>query len=751
MAAQLSSDDVTRRWSGWLESTGRTWGTEREVTVVDRSETNRGEEPARIFVHEVFVRADLVERRSLDLLLVALLQSTDQADSAQLVVVGPDDLRARAHSEESAGGLTIDEIPLSSTPAGLRADMALLRIDRTSRAREVAASVASLGRLLDYRHDVTASDAVAVAVLRRLEVLTSGPGVLVSLAGAVGRAAEPRGDGMYLLSATPLGLEAEVELRQGRLTVAVATMQSSRTIATPESVVGPRATQPSARMSSHRDIQRAPWQGGDYALVRVGQASAPRVDAAESLVRRRTEYALELEALGTTATQTAESSYSARAAAARQEARARQILAHVADHETEAAVELLAFGLAQPGALGALVDGVTAGVGSVADFWERRTVAQRVMADLAVGSEAQEIADAIRSRLGEQLDDLLHLKTQVGDWADLLPVVRPIVLELSDDLVPIIDSRQDGERFFSELIPDMRERVARATGVSIPAVRARGNPNLGTGKFIVQVDEIPRIEAVAEPGGYYTARPVDGDGGSREVAETHPVTGEPGRWLIEHHIGEPPADVLDDAGSGTPFTPAEYLAHRIERVARAHLRRHLGREEVQTQLDGWRTEDPVSVARALDGPVAGDRLMVLLQDLVAERVPISDWRTVLAAVETAGGIGTSLRVLHRAVRKRLRDVLPGPRSDAIFEVPTHLQVGLSSRAGADPAFETHDGDDGARARVELLGWVRRMVSQHGSVISLVARDAETREALAALVSTEHAVVTTFSADEVTVE
>ena len=110
-------------------------------------------------------------------------------------------------------------------------------IDRDGRSHDVAQSIASLGRLLDHAHDTDATRAVTQAVIRRLGVLTSGPGVAVPVVGTVGRVGESRKwDNLYLLTNAPLGLDDDVELRGGGLVISSPVMDPSRPVDAP----GPR-------------------------------------------------------------------------------------------------------------------------------------------------------------------------------------------------------------------------------------------------------------------------------------------------------------------------------------------------------------------------------------------------------------------------------------------------------------------------------------------------------------------------------
>ena len=81
-----------------------------------------------------------------------------------------------------------------------------------------------------------------------------------------------------------------------------------------------------------------------------------------------------------------------------------------------------------------------------------------------------------------------------------IPVVTPIVLEVSDALVPYVDSRQDGGKFLYELIPFMRDGLFVELGVRFPGVRARGNPSLPPGAYQIQLNEVPVVTGQATLG-----------------------------------------------------------------------------------------------------------------------------------------------------------------------------------------------------------------------------------------------------------
>ena len=180
----MSAEPIGDRWRRWLRGVGAA-GVERPVRAPAAARDLGG--PAELFLREVFVRAEPAERRELELLVVALLErnpSDGGGEPAELVVIGPDAVRAQTTGH--TGGIAATDLRLGPLGTGVRAvSLALVRVGRRTRSHDVASSVEDLGRLLDPTHDPVGTAAVAGAVVSRLEVLTAGPDVRVSVAGTV--------------------------------------------------------------------------------------------------------------------------------------------------------------------------------------------------------------------------------------------------------------------------------------------------------------------------------------------------------------------------------------------------------------------------------------------------------------------------------------------------------------------------------------------------------------------------------------
>lgn len=703
---------VAERWRRLLDQFGVLAVCWRLATHERVEQDLGGSTASQVGLREVFVRADPAQQRTLDLLCVALVERATDGGGAgahELVVFGPEAIRTQTMPNPS--GITVSDLRIGRAGPDLRSvSVILFRVTRRPRVRDIVASIEDLGRVLDYQHDVNGSAAVAQALLRRVEVLAATQGVQVSIAGVAHRSGDPSGGDTHqlLVGRDAAGsLVGHIEVRDGRV-VALAP-----------------------------DGGSALWREADFVLVRVGSPPA-RHGEVRSLHQLRREHALVESGLGP-GTASGEESYSSRAARVRQSARAEQIVRLAAAGDAAAARNEYRTALAEPGADGPLAEGLAGRIDTVRDYWLVDAAVREghddVPADLRAG------ADAVGERLGARLDRLLGLvqdSSRSSDSEMFIPVVTPIVFEISDALVPFVDSRQDGGRFLYDLIPAMRDRILAGMGVTVPGVRARGNPNLPPGGFQIQVDEVPAHAGWIEVGASYAIlTPEEGVQDQRtDLTNLHPVTGDRGLWLLAVVRDEP------DAGAER-LTTAEYLIHSIEVVIRAHLTRYLGPQEVLNVVDRWEEQgDQALVMATVPDEDARLRLTWVLQALVGDEVPITDGRRILEAVRDAGGITAPTRSLRQAVRARLRDQLPGPRAgNKVHRVPEELEAALLGRQDLPGVVVPGE------SRLRFQRWLRETVGLFGPAISLVTGSQDAREVVAGLARSEHRFVTTLSEDE----
>jgi hypothetical protein len=617
-----------------------------------------------------------------------------------------------------ASGLTVTDLRIGLSKRDLRSvSVILFRVQRRTYVGDIVTSIEDLGRALDYQRDVIGSNAVARAIIRRLETLRATQGVSVSIAGTAslsGDAPDVEAHYFFLGGGALSSITDEIEIRDGQL------------------------------VAIRSDGRADTWRGTDLIHLRIGRPDARR-SVYRSLAQLRREHQLaELGSGSDGKPNEKEESYSSRAARVNQAAKAERIVHLAVTGNAADARNVYRMALTQPGADGPLAESIADRITSMHDYWSVDAVLQDVEPDTHASAAA---ARSVRRRLAVRLDQLFGLcsssdRDPPGDppgfW---IPVVTPLVLEISDALVPLVDSRQDGGHFLYELIPKMRERISKSMGVNVPGVRARGNSYLRPGTYTIQVDEVPMLTGNVVLGAPVAvlAPPIGWEADQdAELVGVHPLTGERSLCLLkpdtsERHIEE------------ERLTPAQYLVNRVELVIRDNLNRLLGPQDVVGLIGEWGKQQGADlVASTLPNTDSQLRLTWILKALISDGVPITNWQAILEAVQGTGGMMEPLTVLRRAVRARLRDQVPGPWArDKVFRIPAELEAAIVGNRDKYGAVAP------GAARYEFQVWLRQKVRLSGPAISLVASSQDARELVAALARSEDRLITTFSEDELT--
>jgi type III secretion protein V len=231
-----------------------------------------------------------------------------------------------------------------------------------------------------------------------------------------------------------------------------------------------------------------------------------------------------------------------------------------------------------------------------------------------------------------------------------VPVVTPIVLEVSDALVPFVDSKQDNGRFLSELIPLMRDGLFVELGVRFPGVRVRGNSNLPAGAYQIQINEVPVVTGQVILGHVLVNDTPDRLKliGLTGIPTLNPSSRTSAAWVAAEH-----RETLEGAGL-TAWDPATYLVLHLSAVLRASAREFLGVQEAQTMLDQLEKAFPALVKEVVPKLVSPVKLTEILARLVEEEISIRDLRGVLQALAEHAQVETDGVMLTEHVRASLK-------------------------------------------------------------------------------------------------
>jgi len=263
----------------------------------------------------------------------------------------------------------------------------------------------------------------------------------------------------------------------------------------------------------------------------------------------------------------------------------------------------------------------------------------------------EEAGPAMETDLGTPMSSEPAPKEPMNPDSELfIPVVTPIVLEVSDALVPYVDSRQDNGKFLFELIPFMRDGLFIELGVRFPGVRARGNSSLPPGAYQVQINEVPVVTGQATLGHVLVNDTVDRLRlmNIQGFEAINPATRQPAAWVPEQH-----RDTLEAAGLTTWDVPGYIILH-VAAVLRRNAREFVGVQETQTMLEQLEKAFPAIVKEVIPKVVNVLKLTDILQRLVEEEISIRDLRGILQALAEYGQVEADNVMLTEHVRASQR-------------------------------------------------------------------------------------------------
>ncbi|QSQ28255.1 type III secretion system export apparatus subunit SctV [Pyxidicoccus parkwayensis] len=263
----------------------------------------------------------------------------------------------------------------------------------------------------------------------------------------------------------------------------------------------------------------------------------------------------------------------------------------------------------------------------------------------------EEAGPALETENGTPMATEPAPKEQMNPDSELfIPVVTPIVLEVSDALVPYVDSRQDNGKFLFELVPFMRDGLFVELGVRFPGVRARGNASLPPGAYQIQINEVPVVTGQATLGHILVNDTVDRLKlmNIQGFEAINPATRQPAAWVPEQH-----RETLEAAGLTTWDVPGYIILH-MAAVLRRNAREFVGVQETQTMLEQLEKAFPAIVKEVVPKVVNVLKLTDILQRLVEEEISIRDLRGILQALAEYGQVEADNVMLTEHVRAAQR-------------------------------------------------------------------------------------------------
>ncbi|WGX97828.1 flagellar biosynthesis protein FlhA [Nocardioides sp. L-11A] len=228
--------------------------------------------------------------------------------------------------------------------------------------------------------------------------------------------------------------------------------------------------------------------------------------------------------------------------------------------------------------------------------------------------------------------------------------VDPLGLELSADLIDLVDSRTGGDLL--DRVKALRRKVAGELGIVIPPVRTRDNLELPANTYAITLygAEVARGEA---PRG--TVLAIGEFLGSLPGTPTRePVFGLDAKWI--------PAELRHQAeiGGATVVDRASVVTTHLAEIVHRHASRLLGREDVRLLTDVVKRTHPVVIEELTPTQLPLGEVQRVLRALLEERIPIRDLVRIFEALSVRAAVAKDLDGLVEAARAALEPALAAP-------------------------------------------------------------------------------------------
>ncbi|WP_407945374.1 flagellar biosynthesis protein FlhA [Pandoraea fibrosis] len=303
-----------------------------------------------------------------------------------------------------------------------------------------------------------------------------------------------------------------------------------------------------------------------------------------------------------------------------------------------------------------------------------------------------------------------------ASWDDVA-LVDPLGLEVGYRLIPLVDRNQDGELL--KRIKGIRKKFAQEIGFLAPVVHIRDNLELRPNQYRITLKGVIIGEGEAYPGQLLAIDPGQVSAPLQGTPTRDPAFGLPATWIDVGQRDQAQAYGYTVVDAGTVV--ATHLNHLIN----AHSHELLGRQEVQQLIERIGKDAPKLIEDLVPKTVALTTLQKVLQNLLEERVPIRDMRTIIDTIAEHGARVQDPYDLTALVRLALgraitQSVFPGSGDLEVVGLDANLERILTQAlsAGGGTGLEPGLADtllretQAAVARQERQGLPPVLLVQH---------------------------------------
>ena len=229
-------------------------------------------------------------------------------------------------------------------------------------------------------------------------------------------------------------------------------------------------------------------------------------------------------------------------------------------------------------------------------------------------------------------------------WEDVASV-DPLGLEVGYRLIPLVDTHQGGE--LMGRIKSVRRKLSQELGFLVPPVHIRDNLDLGPNTYRITLMGVPMGEAEVHTDRLLAINPGQVHGPVPGISTRDPAFGLEAVWIEQGQ-----RDNAQALGY-TVVDPATVVATHLSHILGNHAHELLSHQDVQQLLDRLAQSAPKLVEDLVPKRLPLGTVVKVLQNLLAERVPIRNMRSIVESLAEHASQSQDPGVLTAAVRVTL--------------------------------------------------------------------------------------------------
>ncbi len=271
-------------------------------------------------------------------------------------------------------------------------------------------------------------------------------------------------------------------------------------------------------------------------------------------------------------------------------------------------------------------------------------------------------------------------------WDDVSPV-DIIGLEVGYRLIPMVDKNQSGELLGR--IKGIRKKLSQEIGFLVPAVHIRDNLELPPNGYRISLMGVTLAESEVHPDRHMAINPGQVFGNIEGMPVKDPAFGLDAVWIdnaIKDHAQSLGYTVVD---------ASTVVATHMNTLLQKHVHELLGHEEVQQMIDRLARYSPKLVDTLVPDTVTMSVLLKVLKGLLAEQLPVRDFRTIAEAIVANAAVNQEPAQLIESVRTALsrsivQEIYGSESNLSVFTLAPAMEQMLmkpSANGGAEVTLE----------------------------------------------------------------